>query len=288
MRKSLLSGPQRRGEFLVPTDSSDPDSSDDEHGFAVAGPGSRVEQELVSPVGSADDFDFRSSHFMSPSFAAAAGFGSPDSAAQLGVMSPTSAAAAGFGSPATAGFGSLTAAGFGSPTATDSPNKCPHGLRRKDACHECWQSKQVSGPTAYGIYCKHGENKHLNKKKGKLCGDPECDDIRDYTLREFVTHRESVQQHPFTQGVIGDSAKMFYSPIPNSAGLSSPFTGSVVKPVRRVKLFDDPRVFESSSDEMIGGRKKYRKSKRKVRKSSRKSKRKGRKSSRKSKKLTKM
>ena len=86
-------------------------------------------------------------------------------------------------------------------------------------------------------------------------------------------------------GVIPTSARMFEPPVPYSAGLSfSPLEASLITPVRR-NLYET-ESFDSES-EMTGGRKKYRKSKRKVRKSSRKSKRKVRKSSRKSKKSTK-
>jgi hypothetical protein len=188
---------------------------------------------------------------------------------------PSSAAAAGFGSP-------RSAAGFGSPTATGSPNTCQHG-RRKDTCKECWQLKQVNGPTAYGIYCKHGLNRHDNKQKGILCRDPECDETRGYTPREYVKHKASVQPPYTQQGVI--KTQTSEPPIPNSVGFSQ-FTAAT--PVRRHNLFGT-KVFDNSDDEngMFGGRKKYRKSKRKVRKSSRKSKRKVKKSSGKSKKLTK-
>jgi len=197
---------------------------------------------------------------------------------------PSSAAAAGFGSPSSAaGFGSpSSAAGFGSPPATGSPNTCQHG-RRKDICKNCWQLKQMKGPTANGIFCKHGLNRHNKKLRGILCGDPECDETRGYTPREFVTHKTSFQPPSTQQGVI--ETQTSEPPIPNSVGFSQ-FTAAT--PVRRHNLFGT-KVFDSSDDEngMFGGRKKYRKSKRKVRKSSRKSKRKVKKSSGKSKKLTK-
>ena len=188
---------------------------------------------------------------------------------------PSSAAAAGFGSPS-------SAAGFGSPPATGSPNTCQHG-RRKDICKNCWQLKQMKGPTANGIFCKHGLNRHNKKLRGILCGDPECDETRGYTPREFVTHKTSFQPPSTQQGVI--ETQTSEPPIPNSVGFSQ-FTAAT--PVRRHNLFGT-KVFDSSDDEngMFGGRKKYRKSKRKVRKSSRKSKRKVKKSSGKSKKLTK-
>jgi hypothetical protein len=219
-------------------------------------------------------------------------FGSPSSpASAAGFGSPSSAVSAGFGSPSSAvsaaGFDSaVSAAGFGSPSSAASTGhryNCQHGVR-KDTCMKCWGliQERSEKPTAWGIFCEHGYNKHHLKSQGKFCVYPECSSntMRNYTQRkgstdstnEFNTHMENmenmeIQDHPFTQGVI-----------------TSEMTVLEPKP-KPVKLFDHIGAFEDDDDELGGGRKKYRKS---VKKSSKKySKKSKKKSSRKARKARK-
>jgi len=226
--------------------------------------------------------------FGSPSSpASAAGFGSAvsagfGSAVSAGFGSPSSAVSAGFGSPSSA----VSAAGFGSPSSAASTGhryNCQHGVR-KDTCMKCWGliQERSEKPTAWGIFCEHGYNKHHLKSQGKFCVYPECSSntMRNYTQRkgstdstnEFNTHMENmenmeIQDHPFTQGVI-----------------TSEMTVLEPKP-KPVKLFDHIGAFEDDDDELGGGRKKYRKS---VKKSSKKySKKSKKKSSRKARKARK-
>lgn len=202
------------------------------------------------------------------------GFLVPDSSddegayASPGFMSPGSAAA----QPSFMSPGSASAQpSFMSPgSASSQKNRCPHNLR-KDTCKQCWKeynddriSKGLA-PEARGIFCKHGINKFTKK-----CA--ECN----------ASSGEDTMQFQQPTGVIDDSARTFYPPIPNSAGLSfSPLEVSQVTPVNK-NLFGTRAYYSNDEGEMSGGRRKYRKSSKKSkRKSSKKSKRK---SSRKAKK----
>lgn len=200
------------------------------------------------------------------------GFGSPVS---------SSAATAGFGSPASA---SASSAGFGSPGSASSQKKmCPHGVR-KGTCRDCfnqYNADRVSKglePEAWGTFCKHG----ISKFTRIPCTDPECMKKRELPF--------DPQFKP--TGYIRDSDRMFEPPVPNSAGLSfSNLEASEINPVRR----DLSKMFESSDDEMRGGKRrsskklkrrsskqlKRRSSKKLKKRSSKKLKRKARKSSRK-------
>ena len=199
---------------------------------------------FLVPDSSDDEGAYAPPGFMSPSYAAAQpSFSSPGSAAQPSFSSPGS--------------------------ASSQKNRCPHNLR-KDTCKQCWKeynddriSKGLA-PEARGIFCKHGINKFTKK----------CAECNAYS-------GEDTMQFQQPTGVIHDSARTFYPPIPNSAGLSfSPLEVSQVNPVNK-NLFGTRAYYSSDEGEMGGRRRKS--SKKSKRKSSKKSKQK---SSRKAKKST--
>ena len=215
-----------------------------------------------------------------------AGFGFPAAAAAAPAAAAAAAAAAAPAAAAPAAAAAAPAAaapaaGFGSPDSAASAYmilKCKHGLKR-NSCSKCFQEHNELrksfgyAPEAWGIFCKHGHNKYVNKRLAKKdpsglgrCGDPECIATKPYEYK-----RVEDLGNPEEQGSSAD--------VPN------------VKPFN---LFGT-KVFYDSDDEDMGGggKKKYRKlrsvkkskrSSRKYRKSSRKyrkSSRKYRKSSRK-------
>ncbi len=106
--------------------------------------------------------------------------------------------------------------------------------------------------------------------------EPSC--TRCKNAREALDIMQRMQLQP--PGFIPPEARTFEPPIPNSAGLSfSPLVSTELKPVKKT-LFE-----EDSDDEMNGGRRKYRKSSKKLkRKSSKKLKKSKRKSSKKARK----
>ena len=212
-----------------------------------------------------------------------AGFGFPAAAAPAAAApaaaapaaAAPAAAAAGFASPAAAaaGFGSPGSAGFGSPSSAASAYmvlKCKHGLKR-NSCSKCFQKQNELieslgyAPKGWGIFCKHGHNKYVNKRLAKKdpsglgrCGDPECIATKPYEYKR-VEDLEDLEDlgNPEEQGSSAD--------VPN------------VKPFN---LFGTKVFYDSDNGDMGGGgEKKYRKL-RSVKKSKRSS-RKYRKSSRK-------
>ena len=191
---------------------------------------------FLVPDSSDDEGAYAPPGFMSPSYAAASpGFVSPGSAA----------ASPGFSSPSYA----AASPGFMSPgSASSQKNRCPHNLR-KDTCKQCWilyNDDRISkglAPEARGIFCKHGINKFTKK----------CAECNAYS-------GEDTMQFQQPTGVIDDSARTFYPPIPNSAGLSfSPLEVSQVNPVNK-NLFGTRAYYSNDDGEMGGGRRKYRKS----------------------------
>ena len=183
-----------------------------------------------------------------------------------GFLAPPPLISAGVGSPASAAnFVSPASPGFGSASKIRTKIICPHGSKRPDACKLCWLSRQGQGPTAFGIYCKHGINKYTVQ-----CESPECNVTRDYTTRQVFTHRGDEAQPPFREGVIPRDAEMFEPPIPTI-------------PEPQLQFQPNQNPIKMDGDGMDGGRKKYRKSaKKSSKKSKKKSSRKVRKSSRKS------
>jgi hypothetical protein len=208
--------------------------------------------------------------------AAAAAAPAAAAAAAAAPAAAAAAAAAGFASPAAA------AAGFASPGSAASAYmalKCNHGLKR-NSCSKCFQTQNElreslgDAPKGWGIFCRHGFNKYVNKALAKKdpsglgrCGDPECIATKPY---KRVEHLEDLED-------LGD---------PEEQGSSAD--------VPNVNLFGTKVFYDSDNEDMgRGGKKKYRKlrsvkkskrSSRKYRKSSRKyrkSSRKYRKSSRK-------
>ena len=192
--------------------------------------------------------------FLAPPPLISAGVGSPAPAASFGSPAP----AANFVSPA-------PAANFVSASKIRTKIICPHDSKRPDACKLCWLSRQGQGPTAFGIYCKHGINKYTGQ-----CESPECNVTRDYTTRQVFTHRGDEAQPPFREGVIPRDAEMFEPPIP-------------IIPEPQLQFQPNQNPIKMDGDGMDGGRKKYRNSaKKSSKKSKKKSSRKARKSSRKS------
>lgn len=182
-------------------------------------------------------------------------------------LAPPPLISAGVGSPASAAnfVSPAPAASFGSASKIRTKIICPHGSKRPDACKLCWLSRQGQGPTAFGIYCKHGINKYTGQ-----CESPECNVTRDYTTRQVFTHRGDEAQPPFREGVIPRDAEMFEPPIPTI-------------PEPQLQFQPNQNPIKMDGDGMDGGRKKYRKSaKKSSKKSKKKSSRKARKSSRKS------
>lgn len=147
-----------------------------------------------------------------------------------------------------------SAPGSATPGSAVSPAymilKCKHGLKR-NSCSQCFKehnelrkSLGYSEPEAWGIFCKHGRNKYVNKRLAKKdpsglgpCGDPECIATKPY---EYQQQRLEYAANPEQQ-------------VP-SANLPS------LKPTN---LFGTKVFYSSDEDEMGGGgrgKRKYRKS----------------------------
>ena len=179
------------------------------------------------------------------------GFLVPSSDANLGVMSPGlaySSTPVPFGSPSSAPGSAPISAPISAPGSTSVP--VPFGS---------------PGYSTNPLACQyHGYR------------EPSC--TRCKNAREALDIMQRMQLQP--PGFIPPEARTFEPPIPNSAGLSfSPLVSTELKPVKKT-LFE-----EDSDDEMNGGRRKYRKSSKKLkRKSSKKLKKSKRKSSKKARK----
>ena len=177
------------------------------------------------------------------------GFLVPSSDANLGVMSPGlaySSTPVPFGSPSSA----PSSAPIYAPGSTSTSVPVPFGS---------------PGYSTNPLACQyHGYR------------EPSC--TRCKNAREALDIMQRMQLQP--PGFIPPEARTFEPPIPNSAGLSfSPLVSTELKPVKKT-LFE-----EDSDDEMNGGRRKYRKSSKKLkRKSSKKLKKSKRKSSKKARK----
>ena len=196
------------------------------------------------------------------------------------VYTPSSASSAP-GSAASSAPGSAASSAPGS-AASSAPAymilKCKHGLKR-NSCSQCFKEHNELrksfgyAPEAWGIFCKHGRNKYVNKRLAKKdphglgpCGDPECIATKSY---EYQQQRLEYAGNPEQQ-------------VP-SASLPS------LKPMN---LFETKVFYSSDEDEMGGGgrgKRKYRKSRsikksKKLSRKARKSSRKARKSSRKTRK----
>ena len=173
------------------------------------------------------------------------GFLVPSSDANLGVMSPGLAY-----SSTPVPFGSPSSAPSSAPSSTSTSVPVPFGS---------------PGYSTNPLACQyHGYR------------EPSC--TRCKNAREALDIMQRMQLQP--PGFIPPEARTFEPPIPNSAGLSfSPLVSTELKPVKKT-LFE-----EDSDDEMNGGRRKYRKSSKKLkRKSSKKLKKSKRKSSKKARK----
>ncbi len=191
------------------------------------------------------------------------GFLVPSSDANLGVMSPGLAY-------------SSTPVPFGSPSS--APSSAP-GSAPGSAPISAPGSAPISAPGSTSVPVPFGSPGYsTNPLACQYHGyrEPSC--TRCKNAREALDIMQRMQLQP--PGFIPPEARTFEPPIPNSAGLSfSPLVSTELKPVKKT-LFE-----EDSDDEMNGGRRKYRKSSKKLkRKSSKKLKKSKRKSSKKARK----
>lgn len=123
--------------------------------------------------------------------------------------------------PSSASTASSATPAFSSPPPPSSAAAymtliCKHGLKR-NSCSECFKeynekrkSFGYDESVAWGIFCKHGRNKFLNKRYAKKdpsglgpCGDPECITTKPY---EYQTKRIEHLGNPQEQGEVSSAS----------------------------------------------------------------------------------